>query len=148
MPTVAGDFAPGTSLQEVLLPVPVRGRYFCLESLSAHDGKPFASIAELTLLDEEGKPLSTEAWTIAHVDSEEREAADGTAENAIDGQTANFWHTQWTVTQSGHPHRLILDLSQSRLISGFRYTPRQGGSELTGRIKEYRVYVSDALIKP
>ena len=53
---------------------PGKGRYFCLESLNAHDGKPYAAIAELTLLDADGKPLSHEGWTIAYVDSEERVA--------------------------------------------------------------------------
>ena len=52
-------------------------------------------MAELDLLDDSGKPLSHEGWTMAFVDSEERDREDGTAENAIDGQTANFWHTQW-----------------------------------------------------
>jgi hypothetical protein len=37
---------------------PVRGRYFCLESLSAQEGKPYAAVAELELLDASGNPLS------------------------------------------------------------------------------------------
>jgi len=115
--------------------------------LSAQDGKPFASIAEITLLDEAGQPLNAEGWTIAYVDSEERERADGTAENAIDGQTANFWHTQFSDTQPGFPHRLVIDLGQSRTIAGFRYVPRQGAADLTGRIKDYRIYIGDDLIK-
>jgi len=146
VPVQAARFAPGTSLQEVHLPTPARGRYFCLESLSAHDGKPFAAVAEITLLDASGQPLSTEGWTIACVDSEEREREDGTAENAIDGQTANFWHTQWGAAQPGHPHRLILDLGQARIIGGFRYVPRQGAADLTGRIKDYRIFVADDLV--
>jgi beta-galactosidase len=88
-----------------------------------------------------------EGWTIAYVDSEERERGDGTAENAIDGQTANFWHTEWGAAQPGFPHRLILDLGQARTIGGFRYTPRQGAADVTGRIKNYRIFVSDDLIK-
>ena len=147
-PAHTGTFAPGTSLQEVLLSSPVRGRYFCLETISAHDGKPFAALAELTLLDDQGQPLSTEGWTIAYVDSEEREREDGTAENAIDGQTANFWHTQWGAAQPSHPHRLILDLAQTRAVGGFRYMPRQGPPEATGRIENYRIYVAEDLIKP
>jgi len=145
-PALVGSFAPGTGLQELRFPAPVSGRFFCLESLSAQDGGPSASVAELSLLDAAGQPLSTEGWTIAYVDSEEREAADGTAENAIDGQTANFWHTRWKGSRSAHPHRLVLDLGQSRTVSGFRYTPRQGPADLTGRIKDYRIYVSDSLL--
>lgn len=145
-PAHRGNFAPGTDVQEVRLSTPVTGRYFCLEAVDAHDGKPFAAAAELALLDAAGHPLNTEGWTIAYVDSEEREREDGTAENAIDGQTANFWHTQWGAAQPKFPHRLILDLAQKRTVSGFRYTPRQGPPDVTGRIKNYRIYVADDLI--
>ena len=145
-PVLKGSFAPGTAMQEIKLPYPVRGRYFCLESLSAHDGKPYAAVAELELLDASGNPLSHEGWTIGYVDSEEREREDGSAENAIDGQTANFWHTQWGSASPEHPHRLVLDLGQSRSIGGFRYVPRQGGADVGGRIKDYRVYIGDDLI--
>jgi beta-galactosidase len=147
-PTIAASFAPGSAMQEVRLPAPARGRYFCFESLNAHDGKPFASIAEIALLDEAGKPLSAEGWTIAYVDSEERERGDGTAENAIDGQTANAWHTQWGDAQPAHPHRLIIDLGATRTVGGFRYTPRQGGADVMGRVKDYRVFVADGLLQP
>ena len=146
-PAHRGAFAPGPDLQEVLLTVPARGRYFCLEAIDAHDGRPFAAIAEITLLDADHKPLSTEGWTIAYVDSEERESGDGTAENAIDGQTANFWHTQWGAAQPAHPHRLILDLGRTREVAGFRYTPRQGGADVTGRIRSFRIFIADDLLR-
>jgi beta-galactosidase len=81
------------------------------------------------------------------VDSEERDKEDGTAENAIDGQTANFWHTQYGAAQPGYPHRLVLDLGKTRGISGFRYVPRQGAADLPGRIKDYRVYIGDNLVQ-
>jgi len=147
-PAHAAAFAPGSGMQEVRLAAPARGRFFCLETLSAHDGKPFAGAAELTLLDAAGQPLSTEGWTVAYVDSEEREREDGLAENAIDGQTANAWLTQYGEAQPGHPHRLILDLGRTREISGLRYVPRQGAGDVTGRVKDYRVYVADDLVRP
>lgn len=147
-PAGSGSFAAGSDLQEVRLSKPARGRYFCFEADNAHDGKPFAAAAEVTLLDADGNPLSTEGWTIAYVDSEEREHGDGTAENVFDGQTANFWHTQWGAAQPGYPHRLIIDLGQTRVIGGFRYVPRQGAAGVTGRIKDYRVFVADNLVEP
>ncbi|PTY05016.1 beta-galactosidase [Opitutaceae bacterium EW11] len=146
-PAQAGSFAAGGNLQEVKFTKPVKGRYFCFEAVNAQDGKPFAAVAEISLLDAAGHPLSAEGWTIAYVDSEERESEDGTAENAIDGQTANFWHTQWGEAQPGYPHRLILDLGQSRVVGGFTYVPRQGAAGVTGRIKDYRVFVADDLIR-
>ena len=144
-PVLTAQFAPGGNSQDVKLPVAATGRYFCLESLSAFDGQPFAAIAELNLLDANGKALSHEGWTIAYVDSEERDQEDGTAENAIDGQTANFWHTQWGDAQPKQPHQLVLDLGKSQTISGLRYVPRQG--EGAGRIKDYRVFVGNNLIQ-
>jgi beta-galactosidase len=146
-PTHRGSFSRGTELQEVKFAQPAKGRYFCLESLNAHDGKPFAAVAELDLLDESGNPLSHDGWLIASVDSEERVQDDGTAENAIDGQTANYWLSESTATQPNHPHRLVLDLGQTFTISGFRYVPRQGNNSTTGRIKDYRVYVGDGLVQ-
>ncbi len=138
-----GTFAPGSTLQEVKLTQPATGRYFALESLSALDGGPYAAIAEIGLLDETGKPLSAEGWTIADVDSEERVGEDGTAENAIDGQTANFWHTEWSAAKPTHPHHLTLDLGRSVTVGGFRYTPRQGPDTVAGRIKDYRIHVGN-----
>jgi beta-galactosidase len=146
-PVHTGTFPPGTALQEVKFASPATGRYFCLESLDAQDGKPVAAIAELDLLDAAGKPLSHEGWTIAYVDSEERTREDGTAENAIDGQTANFWITQWGDAQRPYPHTLVLDLGTPQTLTGFRYVPRQGPPDSTGRIKNYRIFIGDALIK-
>jgi beta-galactosidase len=146
-PVLEAQFAPGTQTQEVKLPSAAKGRYFCLETLSAFDGQPFAAVAELALLDESGKPLSHESWTIAYVDSEERLQEDGTAENAIDGQITSYWHTEWSAAQPGHPHRLVIDLGKSEAISGFSYAPRQGAANLPGRIKDYRIYVGDNLVQ-
>jgi beta-galactosidase len=144
-PVQTGTFAPGMETQEIKFAAPATGKYFCLEGLNAQDGKPYAAVAELDLLDASGQPISHNGWTIAYVDSEERSGEDGTAENAIDGQTANFWHTEWKNSSPGYPHRLILNLGQPQTISGFRYVPRQ--SEGGGRIKEYRIYVGDALVE-
>ena len=73
-------------------------------------------------------------------------AEDGSAENAIDGQTANFWHSAWKNQTPAHPHRLVLDLGKSTRIGGFRYTPRQ--SEGGGRIRHFKVYAGDSLVRP
>jgi hypothetical protein len=65
-------------------------------------------VAELDLLDAASKPISYDGWTIAYVDSEERASEDGSAENAIDGQTADFRHTEWSAAQPNYPHKLAL----------------------------------------
>jgi beta-galactosidase len=139
-----GAFDPGTSAQTVMLEQPAKGRTFALETRSAQDGQPFAAIAELTLLDPNGEPLDATATRVAAVDSEEKEREDGSAGNAIDGQTANFWHTEWGAGQPPHPHQLVLDLGGEQTIGGFRYTPRQGAGNVGGRIKDYRIHVGNA----
>jgi beta-galactosidase len=144
-PAHTGAFAPGADTQEIKFAAPATGKFFCLESLNAHDGKPYAAVAELDLLDAGGNAISHNGWTIAYVDSEERNAEDGSAENAIDGQTADYWHTEWKNAQPDHPHFLILNLGRPQTVSGFRYVPRQG--EGAGRIKDYRVFIGDDLIQ-
>jgi beta-galactosidase len=139
-----GAFDPGTSAQTVMFEQPAKGRAFALETRSAHDNQPFAAIAELTLLDPNGEPLDATAMRVAAVDSEEKEREDGSAGNAIDGQTANFWHTEWGAAQPPHPHQLVLDLGAEQTIGGFRYTPRQGAPNQGGRIKDYRIHIGTA----
>jgi beta-galactosidase len=146
-PVQASEFKPGPEPQEVHFAKPAAGRYFCLEALSSLNGKPYAAVAELSLLDESGKALDQNGWIVAYVDSEEREREDGSAENAIDGQTTSFWHTQWGSASPPYPHRLVLDFGQSLTVAGIRYTPRQGDDSTAGRIKDYRLYVGDNLIR-
>jgi beta-galactosidase len=143
-PVHVGAFAPGGDTQEIKFAAPATGKFFCIESLNAFDGKPYAAIAELDLLDASGNAISHNGWTIAYVDSEERVGEDGAAENAIDGQTANFWHTEWKDAQPNHPHRLILNLGKLQTISGIRYVPRQGQGG--GRIKDYKIYIGENLL--
>jgi beta-galactosidase len=145
-PVQQGTFAAGPGVREVTFRQPIQGRQFCLETLSAQDGKPFAAIAELDVFDHEGKSIPRTNWTIAYVDSEELASEDGSASNAIDGQSASFWHTAWSATQPGHPHQIVIDLGAPVKIGGFRYTPR-AGAESPGHIKDYRVYVGNALVE-
>jgi beta-galactosidase len=144
-PTFTGTFAAGSETQEIKFPKTATGKFFCLESRNAQDGGPYAAIAELDLLGADGAPLSHNGWTIAYVDSEERTGEDGTAENAIDGQTANLWHSEWQNAKPSHPHRFILNLGSPQTVSGFRYVPRQSAGG--GRIKDYRIFVGD-LVAP
>jgi beta-galactosidase len=126
---------------------PVHARYFSLEALNAHDGKPFASIADLSVLGAEGAPLSTQLWTVAGVSSEENIGEAAGATNAIDGQISNFWHTRWQGAQPAHPHWITLDLGRQETVTGFIYVPRQGADkDAIGRIKDYQIYLGDQLV--
>jgi beta-galactosidase len=145
-PVHEGSFAAGQDMQTVEFLKPVSGRHVCLESLSAHGQNPYAAVAEIDLIGKDGNSLSHEGWTIAYVDSEERAREDGTAENAIDGQTANYWHTQWSDSQPEHPHHLVIDLGKTQEIRALRYVPRSGDQSARGRIERFRVYIGDHLI--
>jgi beta-galactosidase len=147
-PAHEGQFAPGGATQEVRFAAPVKGRHFCLESLSAFDGKQYAAVGEIALFGPDGKPLNQQSWTILYVNSEERKKEDGSALNAINGQASDHWHTAFSGSGAGaaHPHQLIVDMGQEVDVAGARYTPRQGDEGVTGRIRQYRMYVAEKLV--
>ncbi len=149
VPVHEGQFAAGPATQEVRFAEAAHGRQLCIEVLDGFDGKPHAAIAELALLNAQGRSLNQTAWTIAYVSSEEARKEDGGALNAINGQATDYWHTAYSgaVKPSGPP-RLILDLGSAVDIAGLRYTPRQGPEGVTGRIRRYRVFVGDKLVDP
>lgn len=142
----SGEFSAGAATQDIWFSTPVKGRQFCLESLSAFDGKQYAAVAEIALLGRDGKTLNQQAWTIAYVSSEELKKEDGSALNAINGQATDHWHTAFAAG-AGHPHQLIIDLGPQVEVAGVRYMPRQGAENVTGRIRQYRMYVADKLVR-
>ena len=146
-PAHEGEFAPGSGTQDVRFAAPRLARQFCLESVDAFDGKPYAAVAELSLLDRDGKTLDQSNWTIAWVDSEESNREDGGALNAINGQNSDYWHTAYSGPGAGsaHPHRLVIDLGHEVEVAGLRYVPRQGKDDVTGRIRRYRTYAGARL---
>ncbi len=133
-----GAFAAGDSEQVVIFESR-KARYFALESLSSMRGDPFASAAELYLLDEQGKKIDRKGWKIITVDSEELVAEDGRAENAIDGDRESIWHTQWGSARPSHPHHIVVDLGGFRNVGGFAYLPRRGTAP--GQVKGFNFYL-------
>lgn len=140
-----GSFIPGDTEQEHTFAA-AKGRYVCIESASSLADDPFASIAELNLLDPSGAVLPRASWKVYSVDSEELTAEDGRAENALDGDRATIWHTQWGSATPSHPHSLVIDLGRETPVGGFRYLPRPGGSP--GKIKDFRFYVRREPFEP
>jgi signal transduction histidine kinase len=145
MPVYAGQFPAGTNLVQIKFKRPVKGRYFGLDASSAWDGRAFAAVAEVNLLDESGQLLDRTNWKVVYADSEELDRENGAAMNAIDGAPGTHWHTQWSAEARRFPHRLILDLGASQFVSGFSYLPRQGGPAVGGRIKDFSVGIGDRL---
>ncbi len=63
-------------------------------------------------------------------------------ENAIDGNPATLWHTQWTGAKPGFPHELVLEFKEPIPMRGLALLPRQDGNR-NGWIKRLAVYLSD-----
>src|SRR5215471_884555 len=85
--------------------------------------------------------ISQQQMRVVSVDSQELIGENGAATNAIDGNPATFWHTEWFQQTAPLPHTLVLDLGSQYQIDGFRYLPRQDGID-NGTIASYQFYVS------
>ncbi len=119
------------------------GDEVCFVKLIANsevNGRPWTSVAELTLLDENLMAISGATLDLYDVDSEELVGEDGSAVNAIDNNPATFWHTQWQAANPVHPHHITLKLDGAQVLRGIDYLPRQNNEN--GRIADYRVEVS------
>ncbi len=79
-------------------------------------------------------------WRVVSSDSEESEAADNRAVNAIDDDPATFWHTQWGAKSPEYPHEIVIDLGEALRLTGFTYLPRQDGKD-GGLVARYELYV-------
>lgn len=117
----AGTFKAGNGWQEVRFAQPVAGRYFCLEGISNYEGNNIAAIAELDVLDNNGKPVSRENWKIVYADSEETRSGNRTADKVFDLQESTFWQT---VDNTAYPHQIVIDLGKEYNVTGFRMLPR------------------------
>jgi YVTN family beta-propeller protein len=114
-------------------------RFVKFEALSEVAGNPWASMAEFELLDDLGRVLPRNGWSVS-ADSAELTGENGAAVNAIDGNPATIWHTQWQAASPSYPHSFVVNLGGAQSLGGFRYTPRVGGGN--GTVATYRFYVS------
>lgn len=145
-PFYTGSFKPGNGWQHVKFGKKEQIRYFCLESLNSHGGDNYASIAELELLGEDGKPISRQHWKVVYADSEETNEANNIASNVFDLQESTFWHTGYSTTKPNHPHQIVIDLGEDKVITGFSYLPR-AESNKPGMIKDYKIYLKKTPFK-
>lgn len=61
--------------------------------------------------------------------------------NAIDGNCATLWHTEWSPLATP-PHHLTMALAQPYTLDGLSYQPRQDGNT-NGIATQYQIDVSD-----
>ncbi|GAA1551686.1 glycoside hydrolase family 20 zincin-like fold domain-containing protein [Kribbella lupini] len=85
-------------------------------------------------------PAATSPVAVKYVDSEETAGEDGRAVNAIDGNPATFWHTEWSARQPQPPHEIQLDLGSAKSVCAVTYLTRQNATN--GRIADYEIYLS------
>lgn len=136
-PVASGAFKPGNGWQEVRFGQTARGRYLCLEALSAIDGGDQACIAELYAIDNRGKRLSRDSWNIRFADSEDISGVNCAADKVYDLQESTSWSTE---KGRKYPHAIIIDLGAEHAVSGIDYLPRME-SNVPGAIKYYKVYL-------
>ena len=130
-------FAPGNGWQEVKLDAVATGRYICLEALNAHNGADQAAIAEFYLLDENGKRLNREPWTVTWADSEDVSRVNRSADKLFDLQESTYWST---VKGTAFPHTVVIDLGREHSVSAIQYLPRMEDNA-PASIKDFKFYV-------
>jgi dipeptidyl-peptidase-4 len=123
---IPAPLRPAADTQEIKFSAPATGKYFCLESLERAGRQALRRRGRTGFARQNGNAHQPQRLDDCLCGQRGTRGEDGTAENAIDGQTANYWHTEWKNASPDYPHRLILNLGQSQTISGFRYVPRQG----------------------
>ena len=146
LPVHKGTFKRGNGWQHIQFGKALDTRFFCLEALNSHGGDDYASMAELELLGEDGKPVSRQHWKVIYADSEELDDANNVATNVFDLQESTFWHTNYSTSKTAHPHHLVIDLGEDKKISGFSYLPRAEANK-PGMIKDYRIYIKTSPFK-
>jgi hypothetical protein len=132
-----GSFDEGNGWQEIIFDEVTEGRQLCLEAISSHDGKDLACVAELYILDEEGKRIPREQWTVSFADSEEVTYANRAADKCFDLQESTFWSTAYGAT---FPHSIVIDMGGRHKIGGLQYLPRMESS-VPGALKDFRIHV-------
>jgi len=115
-------------------------RYVRLTSTAEVNGNPWTSVGEFSILDGTGSAIPTSELSVQAYDSQETVDEYSPATNAIDGNAATFWHTEWGAYIAPIPHYLTINLGSTRPVGGFIYTPRQNGPN--GRIANYQVHYS------
>ena len=87
-------------------------------------------------------PAASVKLKVVRVDSEETAAEDGKGANAVDGDPATIWHTQWQDATPAPPHEIVIELDPPSTIKGFTYLPR-ADDIANGTIKDYEFYGGD-----
>ena len=140
-PVSKGEFPAGDGWKSLNFDQTQKGRYFCFEALSAQQANdPLTTIAELEILGEDDKPLSSLKWKVLYADSEETTASNSSADKVFDVQESTFWQSQSVGAKPSHPHQIVIDLGEVVSVKGLRYLPRSD-KKTAGMVKAYNIYL-------
>jgi beta-galactosidase len=78
-------------------------------------------------------------YAIKYVSSQQRD--EGEAEHLIDGDPDTYWHTEYGLTLTKHPHTVDIDLGEVKSFKAVAYLPRQ--DNVNGRVAQYRLAISN-----
>ena len=106
-------------------------------SASYNGGAPQSAMLQVSA----GAAIPQSSWSVVYVDSQETAAENGAGANAIDGNPATKWVTQWSPSSAPLPHEIRVNLGASYTLTGFQYLARQDGCS-NGWVKQYEFYVS------
>lgn len=116
----------------------LEGRYICLEALESFDGENLLTIAELKLMDAEGKEIPRENWKVLYADSEETRSGNHTADKVFDLQETTYWQT---IDNQSYPHHLVIDLGAEYTIGGISFIPCVNVGK-KGLCKRFKLYIN------
>lgn len=129
------SFPAGNGWKEVQFETPVKAKELTIVILDTHDDSP-AAIAELYLLDENGKRLDRERWQISAL-SENKGAGNHTADKIIDLQESTYWTP---APGAKAMNTVTVSLEKEETISAIQYLPRMENGA-PGGIRNFRVYI-------
>lgn len=78
-------------------------------------------------------------YSIKYVSSQQRD--EGEAEHLIDRDPDTYWHTEYGLTLTKHPHTVDIDLGEQTSFKAISYLPRQ--DNVNGRVTQYRFAISN-----
>ena len=120
----------------------VTGRYVKLVATSGNG--VWASAAEFQVGVNNTTMLDTSDLVVSSTSLAELVAEQTPLSQAFDGDINTIWHTSYLDHSVVYPHEIIIDLTESKNITQFNYTPRQDGG-INGTISEYEIYINESL---
>ena len=114
--------------------IPAKGRYCVVSVEDVHSTDTEAAIAEIYLVDGQGKRLSRDSWKAVYADSED---GNHTADKLFDLQESTYWQAR---PKAKKPLLLVIDLGSEQTVTGLDYLPR-AEKGAPGSVSRLSVYI-------